>query len=117
MDQQMLIGNAKDVEYQASVSDDSMEYMKTVIAFSNSGGGRIVFGVSADGKEAVGIPRESVFEKMDTIAKVIKESSEPVITPNMMIQSVDGKAVILMDIPGGVKGPFFLKNENALLGT
>ena len=117
MDQQMLIGNAKDVEYQAEVADDYMAYMKTVIAFANGGGGRMVFGVSADGREAVGIPRESVFEKMDTISKRIHESCEPAIEPNMMIQSVDGKAVILMDIPAGTKGPYFLKNENALLGT
>lgn len=117
MDQQMLIGNAKDVEYQAEVSDDYMTYMKTVIAFANGGGGRMVFGVSADGREAVGIPRESVFEKMDTISKRIHESCEPAIEPNVMIQSVDGKAVILMDIPAGTKGPYFLKNENALLGT
>ena len=117
MDQQMLIGNAKDVEYQAEVADDYMAYMKTVIAFANGGGGRMVFGVSADGREAVGIPRESVFEQMDTISKRIHESCEPAIEPNMMIQSVDGKAVILMDIPAGTKGPYFLKNENALLGT
>ena len=117
MDQQMLIGNAKDVEYQAEVADDYMAYMKTVIAFANGGGGRMVFGESADGREAVGIPRESVFEQMDTISKRIHESCEPAIEPNMMIQSVDGKAVILMDIPSGTKGPYFLKNENALLGT
>ncbi len=54
---------------------------------------------------------------MDTISKRIHESCEPAIEPNMMIQSVDGKAVILMDIPAGTKGPYFLKNENALLGT
>ena len=105
MDQQMLIGNAKDVEYQAEVADDYMAYMKTVIAFANGGGGRMVFGVSADGREAVGIPRESVFEQMDTISKRIHESCEPAIEPNMMIQSADGKAVILMDIPAGTKGP------------
>ena len=56
--------NPKNVEFKVQRPKDSIKYMKTVIAFSNGEGGRIVFGVDDDTREVVGIPKENVFRRL-----------------------------------------------------
>ena len=38
-------GESKNVEYKEMVPEDSQKYMKSVVAFANGDGGRIVFGI------------------------------------------------------------------------
>ena len=46
MAQDMLFsGESKNIEYKVTVPDKSEQYMKTVVAFANGNGGRIVFGI------------------------------------------------------------------------
>lgn len=45
---EILNGESVNVEYKARVPEKSLNYMKTVVAFANGFGGRLVFGV-ADG--------------------------------------------------------------------
>ena len=51
---EILAGESKNVEFKVQRPKDSIKYMKTVIAFSNGEGGRIVFGVDDDTREVVG---------------------------------------------------------------
>lgn len=57
--------------------------MKSVVAFANGKGGRIVFGIDDDTREIIGIPEESVFREMDAITNAISDSCEPVIIPDV----------------------------------
>lgn len=41
----LLQGESKNVEYKEMVPEDSQKYMKSVVAFANGDGGRIVFGI------------------------------------------------------------------------
>ena len=46
MKENMLFsGESKNIEYKVTVPDKSEKYMKTVVAFANGKGGKIVFGV------------------------------------------------------------------------
>ena len=46
MKEDMLFsGESKNIEYKVTVPDKSEKYMKTVVAFANGKGGKIVFGV------------------------------------------------------------------------
>ena len=51
--EEILAGESKNVEFKVQRPKDSIKYMKTVIAFSNGEGGRIVFGVDDDTREVV----------------------------------------------------------------
>lgn len=42
---EILYGESKDLEFKVQRPKDSSKYMKTVVAFANGEGGRIVFGV------------------------------------------------------------------------
>lgn len=41
----ILAGESKNIEFKAERPKDSFKYMKTVVAFSNGDGGKIIFGV------------------------------------------------------------------------
>ena len=53
----LLQGESKNVEYKEMVPEDSQKYMKSVVAFANGDGGRIVFGVEDGTMQVVGIPQ------------------------------------------------------------
>lgn len=71
--------------------------MKTVIAFSNGEGGRIVFGVDDDTREVVGIPKENVFSEIDAITTAISDSCEPVVIPDVYLQTIEDKTIIIAE--------------------
>ena len=51
MKENMLFsGESKNIEYKVTVPDKSEKYMKTVVAFANGKGGKIVFGVDDNQK-------------------------------------------------------------------
>lgn len=62
--EEILAGESKNVEFKVQRPKDSVKYMKTIVAFSNGEGGRIVFGVDDVTREVVGIPKDIVFQKL-----------------------------------------------------
>lgn len=56
--EEILVGESKNVEFKIQRPKDSFKYMKTVVAFANGEGGRIVFGVDDKTRTVVGIPKE-----------------------------------------------------------
>ena len=52
----LFSGESKNVEYKVTVPEKSEKYMKTVVAFANGRGGRIVFGIDDKTLEIVGMP-------------------------------------------------------------
>lgn len=95
---EILAGESKNVEFKVQRPKDSIKYMKTVIAFSNGEGGRIVFGVDDDTREVVGIPKENVFSEIDAITTAISDSCEPVVIPDVYLQTIEDKTIIIAEI-------------------
>lgn len=57
----LLQGESKNIEYKEMVPEDSQKYMKSVVAFANGDGGRIVFGIEDGTMQVVGIPQSDLF--------------------------------------------------------
>ena len=51
-------GENKEIEYKRELPKHSDKYMKSVIAFANSYGGKIIFGVEDETREIVGVEEE-----------------------------------------------------------
>lgn len=51
----LFSGESKNVEYKVTVPDKSDRYMKTVVAFANGSGGRIVFGIDDKTSKVIGM--------------------------------------------------------------
>lgn len=101
---EILNGESVNVEYKARVPEKSLNYMKTVVAFANGFGGRLVFGVADGTREIVGVDEADVFKMMDAIANAISDSCEPAIVPDIMLQTIAGKTVIVVDVLPAVSG-------------
>ena len=56
------------LEFKEARPKDSLKFTKTVVAFANGRGGRILFGVEDKTGRLVGIPRDKVATEMDAIA-------------------------------------------------
>lgn len=72
--------------------------MKTVVAFANGRGGRIVFGVDGKTLNIVGMNPDTIFQTMDSITNAISDSCEHKIYPDVTLQSIDDKTIIVVEI-------------------
>jgi ATP-dependent DNA helicase RecG len=86
--EEILAGESKNVEFKVQRPDKSMKYMKTVVAFANGKGGRIIFGIDDKTREVVGIPDDKVFREIDAITNAISDSCEPTIIPDVYLQNM-----------------------------
>ena len=86
------------MEFKENLLEKSIKYMKSVVAFANGTGGKIIFGIADKTTEVVGFDKEDVFTKMDAIANAVSDSCEPAIIPDITLQTVGGKTVIVVEI-------------------
>ena len=107
--EEILAGESKNVEFKESLPEKSIKYMKSVVAFANGTGGKIIFGIADKTREVVGFDKEDVFKKMDAIANAVSDSCEPAIIPDITLQTVDGKTVIVVEISEGRQRPYYIK--------
>ena len=109
--EEILAGESKNVEFKVQRPDKSMKYMKTVVAFANGKGGRIIFGIDDKTREVVGIPDDKVFREIDAITNAISDSCEPTIIPDVYLQNINDKPVIVAEIRTGRRKPYYIKAE------
>ena len=98
-----FLANQKNIEYKVVVPDKSEKYMKTVVAFANTQGGRLVIGIDDKTHQVVGVDNDSLFQAMDALTNAISDSCEPQIIPDIGTQTVDGKTVIVITVEAGEK--------------
>lgn len=107
--EEILAGESKNVEFKENLPEKSIKYMKSVVAFANGTGGEIIFGIADKTREVVGFDKEDVFKKMDAIANAVSDSCEPAIIPDITLQTVDGKTVIVVEVSEGRQRPYYIK--------
>ena len=93
----------KDIELKQSVND---AFLKTVSAFANFGGGKIVFGVNDDGK-IVGV-KDTKSTKL-TIENKINDLISP--KPNFSFEVDEKKKVVTLIVEDGKDKPYFYSGQ------
>lgn len=76
-------GESKNVEFKRKLPDDSKKYMKTIVAYANTSGGKIIIGVDDDTRNIVGVEPSAVFQIMDKIANAVSDMCAPQIVPDV----------------------------------
>ncbi len=107
--EEILTGESKNVEFKENLPEKSIKYMKSVVAFSNGTGGKIIFGIADKTREVIGFGKEDVFKTMDAIANAVSDSCEPAIIPDITLQTIDGKTVIVVEVTEGRQRPYYIK--------
>lgn len=102
-------GESKTLEFKETLpKNDSIA--KTVIAFSNTSGGKLIVGIN-DQREVVGIDDKEIFELQDRIASIISDSCHPNILPEIYTLNIHGKIVLVIEVSRGNLLPYYLKNH------
>lgn len=95
---------SKNLEFKEKISDS---FLKTVVAFSNYDGGRILFGVNDDG-DYVGL--NNLKSDAISIENKINDSISPRVNYNIEIDDVN-RIIELIIFPGNFK-PYFYKSKS-----
>jgi len=61
--QEILAGEKAELEFKEARPKDALKYVKTVVAFANGRGGRLVFGVENETRRILGVDSDSVFRE------------------------------------------------------
>ena len=110
-------GESINIEFKVEVPKKSVKYIKSVIAFANTAGGKIVIGVDDETHEVVGVEKDDVFKIIDGITNTISDMCYPQIFPNIGVDTIDEKCVIVIEIYPGANRPYYIKSLGKEAGT
>ena len=105
------------LEFKEARPKDSLKFTKTVVAFANGRGGRILFGVEDKTGRLVGIPRDKVATEMDAIADTVANTCTPSVAIDLKPTTLEGKVLIALDVRSGDKTPYYVKSLGIRKGT
>ena len=105
-------GETKNIEFKREIPDKHEKFWKDIIAFSNSTGGQVILGIE-DGTGAVyGIGEQSPFKLSDSISNMISDACTPQIEPDISIQTIEDKTILVIDVAPGKFRPYYLANKS-----
>ena len=113
-----IIGNeSKNTEFKEMLPKNSEKYVKTIIAFANTQGGKVIIGVADESREIVGVDNATLFQQMDQISNAVSDSCQPQIVPDIEPYTIDGKTVIIITVSPAPHRPYYLKSKGKEKGT
>ncbi len=115
--EEIIRGESKNVEFKEALPKNSEKYTKTIVAFANTQGGRLIVGVDDQTRKVVGVDEDSLFRVMDSISNAVSDSCTPQIVPNVEPQTVEGKTIIVVTVMPGPNRPYYLKSKGKDNGT
>lgn len=115
--EEIIRGESKRTEFKEMPTKNTEKYTKTVVAYANTQGGKLIFGVVDETREVVGIDESILFQTMDSITNAISDSCEPQIVPEIEPYTVEGKTVIVVTVAPESRRPYYLKSKGREKGT
>lgn len=110
-------GESKTLEFKLLRPHDNLKWLKTVVAFANGQGGKIIFGIDDKTKEVIGVLDTIIFQEMDAICTAISDGITPTIIPDVYMQSIDNKTVIVVEVEQGKQRPYYLTRKGITEGV
>jgi ATP-dependent DNA helicase RecG len=90
---------------------------ETAIAFANSAGGKIIFGVQDDPREIIGVPDSELFNLELKIVNHLHDLVFPTLVPEIYIQTIKSRSLLIIEIYPGSDKPYYLKKLGKENGT
>lgn len=115
--QEITKGESSTLEFKKELPATHEQYLKTVVAFANGKGGRIIFGIEDQTCAVVGVQVESVARTLDRISNAIVDGIVPQIIPDIYLENVDDKVLIVVDIAPGQHTPYYIRKQGPEQGV
>ena len=97
----------QNTEFKAEFTE---KLIKSVVAFSNTSGGRIVLGIDDDGNE-VGLDDPDDVAKRCVNAIADKIRPDATLTTEVSIRQLGEKSLVVIDVSEGEKKPYYLRDK------
>lgn len=91
--------------------------VKTCVAFANGSGGRIVIGIDDYTHEIIGITDRERDKIYDEFPNSLYDATSPNLFAQIYEKNYEGRSVLIIEIPPGLKKPYFLKKEGIPKGV
>ncbi|PZO56943.1 MAG: hypothetical protein DCF15_07825 [Phormidesmis priestleyi] len=113
--EQIQQGESKTLELKAQLPRHD-QIAKTVVAFANTSGGKLVIGVD-DERQVVGLAEGDVLDLQDRVASIVFDRCAPAILPEIYSANVRGRLVLVVEVFRGNLLPYYLKAAGKNEGT
>ena len=107
---------SKNIEFKEVIPQDYKKFLKTVVAYSNCAGGKIIFGIQDGTLELVGI-KDDIHQTIDRLTNIISDSVTPQIIPNIYVEKIEGVEVIVLEVFHGSNTPYYITALGKEKGT
>ncbi|GHT82493.1 hypothetical protein FACS1894125_5080 [Actinomycetota bacterium] len=110
----LQMDEGKQLDFKRDLSGKS-GIIKTIVAFANTAGGKILIGVKDKTKEIVGI--EDPLAEEEKLANIIADTISPMIVPSVEYANVDNKTLIVVTVYPASQKAHFVKSAEPYEGT
>ena len=108
-----LIGESSEYDKKQAVeAKRPKSWLKSVSAFANSFGGKLIFGITDD-DSVVGL--ENAQNDAEIISEIIKMHLNPIPAFKLTFEQIDGKTLIVLVIYAGNQTPYYYQGDGHLI--
>lgn len=112
--QEIQQGESKTLEFKRELPKGD-QLAKTLVAFANGSGGKLIIGVDNQ-RKVVGIQGDE-FELMDQISSMVHSQCLPTLLPSIYLETIDNKTLLIVQVSRGSQLPYYLKSKGRDAGT
>jgi ATP-dependent DNA helicase RecG len=110
----LMTDEGKTLEFKQDLSSPR-NLLKTLVAFANTAGGRIIIGVTDKTRQPVGI--DNPLDEEERLCNLIADSISPRLVPNVEMTTVDGKTLLVIEVFLSNSRPHYLRTEGPETGV
>jgi len=92
------------------------QIIKTIVAFCNQFGGKLIIGVDNDGT-IIGINEDEAEKAREYLEKSIYEATSPTILPLVYTQLIGNKLILIIEVWPGMNKPYYVRSEGLEKGA
>ncbi|MBQ7567754.1 putative DNA binding domain-containing protein [bacterium] len=106
-----LFGEEKHIEFKAEMPKRHDTFLKDIVAFANTSGGKTIIGIADDTGEVIGIGEQNPFKLSDAISNMISDACTPHISTEINVQTLEGKTILEIEVFPGKQRPYYLVSK------
>jgi len=104
----------KTLEFKRDLSSPK-NFLKTLVAFANTAGGRLIIGVEDVSRQMVGV--DQPLDEEERLCNLIADSIAPRLVPNVELVTVENKTLLIVEVFLSGTRPHWLKAEGPESGV
>ena len=109
----LKVEEGKTLEFKRDLSSPR-NLLKTLVAFANTAGGRIIIGVTDKTRQPIGI--DNPLDEEERLCNLIADAISPRLVPNVEMTTVDGKTLLVVEVFPSNARPHYLRSEGPETG-